>query len=282
MHYTLPWMLRLSIQAHWEGRTDFYIGCNMFLYYAYEQAEEVIQEVRRRRRRARFKGPDLFLVRGVEDADRPRPYWAVWREEGRYPDLIVEFLSPSTAQNDKTHKKELYATVFRTPEYFWYDPFTQEFAGFRLAMFPDWHYEPIAPNEQGWLWSEVLGAYMGTWRASSTGASRLGCACTTRRATWCCLARSARRSCAGGAGASARRGGRTARCGTGGGAEATAGWLAHATFIEQTQSFQLRLAQLCVGTNFAYPSRNLPRPTTTAEPLPQGDAAQRDAPLPRR
>jgi hypothetical protein len=41
MHYTLPWMLRLSIQAHWEGRTDFYIGCNMFLYYAYEQAEEI-------------------------------------------------------------------------------------------------------------------------------------------------------------------------------------------------------------------------------------------------
>jgi len=169
LHYTVPWILRLSIQAHWEGRTDYYIGCNMFLYYAYEQAEEVIQEVRRRRRRARFKGPDLFLVRGVEDADRPRPYWAVWREGGRYPDLIVEFLSPSTAQNDKTHKKELYATVFRTPEYFWYDPFTQEFAGFRLAMFPDWHYEPIAPNEQGWLWSEVLGAYMGTWQGKLYG-----------------------------------------------------------------------------------------------------------------
>ena len=36
-------------------------------------------------------------------------------------------------------------------------------------MFPDWHYEPIAPNEQGWLWSEVLGAYMGTWRGKLYG-----------------------------------------------------------------------------------------------------------------
>jgi Uma2 family endonuclease len=170
MHYTLPWMLRLSIQAHWEGRTDFYIGCNMFLYYAYEQAEEIVQAVRRQRsRRVRFKGPDLFLVRGVEDTTRPRPYWAVWLEQGRYPDLIVEFLSPSTAQNDKTHKKELYAKVFHTPEYFWYDPFTQEFAGFRLAMFPNWHYEPIAPNEQGWLWSEVLSAYLGTWTGKVYG-----------------------------------------------------------------------------------------------------------------
>jgi Uma2 family endonuclease len=170
MHYTLPWMLRLSIQAHWEGRTDFYIGCNMFLYYAYEQAEEIAQAVRRRRRgRVRFKGPDLFLVRGVEDTTRPRPYWAVWLEEGRYPDLIVEFLSPSTAQNDKTHKKELYAKVFHTPEYFWYDPFTGELAGFRLSMFPDWRYEPIAPNERGWLWSEVLGAYLGAWTGTVYG-----------------------------------------------------------------------------------------------------------------
>jgi uncharacterized protein YecT (DUF1311 family) len=36
-------------------------------------------------------------------------------------------------------------------------------------MFPDWHYEPIAPNEQGWLWSKVLGAYMGTWQGKLYG-----------------------------------------------------------------------------------------------------------------
>jgi hypothetical protein len=25
-------------------------------------------------------------------------------------------------------------------------------------------YEPIAPNEQGWLWSETLGAWVGVWK----------------------------------------------------------------------------------------------------------------------
>ena len=36
-------------------------------------------------------------------------------------------------------------------------------------MFPNWHYEPIAPNEKGWLWSEVLGAYIGTWQGKLYG-----------------------------------------------------------------------------------------------------------------
>ena len=34
-----------------------------------------------------------------------------------------------------------------------------------------------APNEQGWLWSEVLGAYIGTWRGKLYG----------REQTWLCL-----------------------------------------------------------------------------------------------
>ncbi len=72
----------------------------------------------------------------------------VWEEDGKYPDLIVELLSDSTAEVDHTVKKRLYAETFRTPEYFWYDPDGQEFAGFALVK---GQYEPIEPTEQSWL-----------------------------------------------------------------------------------------------------------------------------------
>ncbi|MFP5285717.1 MAG: Uma2 family endonuclease, partial [Thermoanaerobaculia bacterium] len=44
-----------------------------------------------------------------------------------------ELLSPKTAKNDRTVKKDLYAQVFHTPEYFLYDPRRRKLEGFRLA-----------------------------------------------------------------------------------------------------------------------------------------------------
>jgi Uma2 family endonuclease len=69
-----------------------------------------------------FRGPDLFLVKGVEN--RPRPSWVVWEEGGKYPDLIIELLSESTAKVDREEKRELYQRIFRTPEYFYFSPET--------------------------------------------------------------------------------------------------------------------------------------------------------------
>ncbi len=77
---------------------------------------------------------------------------------GRYPDLIIELLSDSTASVDRTEKKRLYQTMFHTPEYFWFSPITGEFAGFRLTS--RW-YEAIPTDERGLRWSEVLGLYLG-------------------------------------------------------------------------------------------------------------------------
>jgi Uma2 family endonuclease len=53
-----------------------------------------------------------------------------WQEEGRYPDLIVELVSPSTAKKDKEENLRFYAEVLRVPEYFWYDPERRELRGF--------------------------------------------------------------------------------------------------------------------------------------------------------
>jgi hypothetical protein len=70
----------------------------------------------------------------------------------------VEILSPTTAKTDREIKKELYQDIFRTPEYFWFDPYTLEFAGFYLIH---GKYQPVEPNEKGHLWSQELGLYLG-------------------------------------------------------------------------------------------------------------------------
>lgn len=135
------------------GRTDFFAGGNMFVYYTYEQARNVAAGL------PYLRGPDVFYVGDIEGGDRKA--WVSWDEGGRLPDVIVEFLSPSTAKIDRTVKKDLYARTFRTPEYFMYNPATATLEGFRLAGDL---YQPLTPNRQGRLWSEQLGLELGLWQ----------------------------------------------------------------------------------------------------------------------
>ncbi len=55
-------------------------------------------------------------------------------------------------------KKQIYQDIFRTPEYFWFDPNNLEFTGFVLLA---GKYQPLEPNPQGWLWSQQLELYLG-------------------------------------------------------------------------------------------------------------------------
>jgi hypothetical protein len=48
--------------------------------------------------------------------------------------------------------------LFRTREYVWYDEEAGEWMGYWLQ---GGEYVPIEPNERGWRWSEVLGAWLG-------------------------------------------------------------------------------------------------------------------------
>ncbi|MDW8051983.1 MAG: Uma2 family endonuclease [Armatimonadota bacterium] len=170
-HYAQLYVLRQSVYTLWRDRKDYYFGSNMFLYYSSEQAREIIEYVEgRTHRQPRYKGPDFFLVTGVDGTKR-RDKWVVWEEGGRYPDLIIELVSPSTELKDKHKNLEFYAKVFRTPEYFWYDESKPELAGYRLKL-PELEYQPIVPNEKGWLWSEVLGAYWGVWEGELTQGRR--------------------------------------------------------------------------------------------------------------
>ncbi len=129
----------------WRERTDYFAAGNLTIYYS-----------ARRLKSEDFRGPDFFVVLNTEK--RPRKSWTVWEEEGQYPNVIVELLSDSTAAIDRGLKKQIYQDIFRTPDYFWFDPNSLEFEGFHLM---DGTYQPIAPTEQGWRWSQQLGLYLG-------------------------------------------------------------------------------------------------------------------------
>jgi Uma2 family endonuclease len=139
-----------SAQQALRSRLDSFVGGNMFVYYSRQQAMN-----------RDFRGPDFFAVLGVEP-DRERQGWVIWEESGRYPDVIIELLSSSTAAVDRGVKKDLYEQTFRTPDYFVFDPFDpSSFAGWRLDLAQG--YQPLIPNDRGWLWCETLGLWLGTW-----------------------------------------------------------------------------------------------------------------------
>ncbi len=145
LHYMQLLLLVTCLEWAWRERDDFFVGANLTIYFSRQQLKN-----------HDFRGPDFFLVKNTTRA--PRKSWVVWEEDGRYPDLIIELLSDSTANADRHLKRDLYAERFHTPEYFYFSPDTLEFAGFRLNINK---YESITPNNEGWLWSEMLGFFLG-------------------------------------------------------------------------------------------------------------------------
>lgn len=137
-------LIRL-LQAWWQDRQDFYISGNLTVYYNTQQLKS-----------RDFRGPDVFVVLGAEK--RNRRSWAIWEEGGKYPNVVIELLSSSTANVDKGAKKALYQDVWRVPEYYWFHPETLEFAGFHLV---GGCYEAILSTDQGRLPSEQLGLELG-------------------------------------------------------------------------------------------------------------------------
>jgi Uma2 family endonuclease len=129
----------------WQDRQDFYVSGNITIYYSPNQLKS-----------EDFRGPDFFVV--LSTNPDPRKSWVVWEEDGKYPNIIIELLSESTAKTDRGLKKQIYQDTFRTPDYFWFDPNTLEFQGYHLL---DGKYHELEPNQQGWLWSQQLELYLG-------------------------------------------------------------------------------------------------------------------------
>ncbi|MBD2603734.1 Uma2 family endonuclease [Scytonema hofmannii FACHB-248] len=147
LHRLQMTLLIQSIEWLWQNRNDFYASGNLTVYYSSRQPKS-----------EDFRGPDFFVALGTYPAARKS--WVVWEEDGKYPNVIVELLSDSTAATDKGLKKQIYQNTFRTPDYFWFDPNNLEFAGFILV---GGEYQPLQPNPLNWLWSQQLGLYLGVY-----------------------------------------------------------------------------------------------------------------------
>ncbi|MFZ1025584.1 MAG: Uma2 family endonuclease [Limnoraphis robusta] len=145
LHLRQILLLIQMLEYLWQDRQDFYAFGNLTIYYSLEQ-----------KKTENFRGPDFFVV--LNTSRKPRKSWVVWEEGGKYPNVIIELLSKSTGNVDRTTKKEIYQDTFRTPEYFWFSPETLEFQGFEIVQ---GKYQEIHPNEQGQLWSQQLQLFLG-------------------------------------------------------------------------------------------------------------------------
>ena len=147
LHLEQILLLVAGLKWWWRNRNNFFVAGNISIYYEKKQGKQGAH---------RFSGPDFFVVKDV--SGHPRRSWMVWKEDNRFPNLIIEILSKRTAKVDRTDKKRLYQNRFKTPEYFWFHPWTLEFAGFKLVQ---GNYQPIPANARGHLWSEELQAFLG-------------------------------------------------------------------------------------------------------------------------
>jgi Uma2 family endonuclease len=138
-----------SLHWLWRDRRDYFAGGNMFVYFSLQQAKN-----------RDYRGPDFFVVKDT-DGTLNRNSWVLWNEGGRYPDVIVELASPSTIKEDLGTKKNLYEQVFRTPDYFCYDPDSGRLRGWELTRNG---YKELTPDGQGRMHSRELGVRLGTWQ----------------------------------------------------------------------------------------------------------------------
>jgi len=132
------------LRARYAADPMVYISGNMFLYYVPGKKN-------------RHVSPDVFLVRDIPNKDRDAYF--VW-EEGKGPEVVFEFTSKSTRNEDLDDKYNLYQDVLKVSEYYLFDPkqeyLTPSLQGFRLRS---GRYVPIEPVE-GRLPSEVLGLHL--------------------------------------------------------------------------------------------------------------------------
>ena len=145
-HYQQGHLLLHTLETNWKGRR-FYCGANVFIHFSNEKI-----------RNRDFRGPDFYVVLDVEHG-RPRDCWAIFEENGRYPDFILELLSKTMELQDLTTKKDVYEQVFRTPEYVCYDPREKVIHGWRLV---DRYYRPVTLDNSR-MWCESLNLWLGPW-----------------------------------------------------------------------------------------------------------------------
>ncbi len=135
------WML----QQWYEDRDDVYVSGNMFVYYVPGD-------------RYCCLCPDVFVAHGVPKTVRDS--YKTWEEPKPELDLVIEFTSRSTKEEDLDDKFDLYRDRLGVTEYLLFDPYSEYLDPpqqlFRRSAKDE--FEPVKPID-GRLPSEVLGLH---------------------------------------------------------------------------------------------------------------------------
>lgn len=134
-----------ALQQFYAENPDVYVSGNMFLHYFLGD-------------RRMHVSPDVQVTLGVPKLPERRSY-IVWRE-GKAPDLVIEFTSASTREEDIEDKYTIYQDKLKVQEYFLFDPeadyLKPPLQGYRLIQGQYVRIEPVA----GRLPSAVLGLHL--------------------------------------------------------------------------------------------------------------------------
>lgn len=133
-----------SLEDRYATEGQVYISGNMFVYYV-------------KGNKLKHLAPDVFLVLGVPR--RERECYKTWEEPVSHLDLVIEFTSRSTADEDLEQKFEIYRDEIRVREYLVFDPYEEYLdPPQQLYRLHRGDYEPVLPVD-GRLPSEILGLH---------------------------------------------------------------------------------------------------------------------------
>ena len=139
-----------QLARYFEINELIHVGLDTFIYYREGEPDKSV-------------APDVYIVFGVDRMTLRKSFYT-WKE-GAVPAVVFEFLSDSTANQDRHEKVCLYLIDMGVEEYFIHQPAMTEPSEFR-----GWRRDPsggiveMAPDEQGGLFSESLNLWL-RWEA---------------------------------------------------------------------------------------------------------------------
>jgi Uma2 family endonuclease len=147
VHILLMLTLIPMLREFFLPRPRVYVGGNMLVFYERGNPRKHVS-------------PDVFVVPGVPNhVHHLRDNFLIW-EEGKAPQVVMEFTSKTTRKEDTVTKFALYRDVLKVKEYFLFDPRAEyldpPLQGYRLR---GGKYLPIKAVD-GRLPSRVLGLHL--------------------------------------------------------------------------------------------------------------------------
>jgi Uma2 family endonuclease len=178
-HLLQPELLRQTFRPSSYPEDRYFVASDLNLYYDPTHPQW-------------YKRPDWFAVLGVSrlyNQSELRLSYVTW-QEGIYPFVAIELLSPGTENEDlgrslrdvdrPPNKWTVYEQILRIPYYFVFDRYTDSLQAFGLTMD---RYQLLSIEHQG-VWLEEAQLGLGLWSGSYQGIDRLWLRWYDREGRW--------------------------------------------------------------------------------------------------